>query len=138
MNQVTTSHVLHFLADLTVEDQEGRHRKGQHLKPTIATLSWMANTTTTTRLADIMTQRAVTNFGLHHSPTNDRKEASPLPLSAIVGLERWLRHDSCPNHLILILGFTLVGANTSLRFGDMQRCRPDTISSEDGILRGMC
>ena len=68
----------------------------------------------------------------------ERKEALPLPLYVVTQWEAYLCSDECSDAFCILLGGLLPAVHASLRFGDLQRIRWDSIALSWTSLRGTC
>ena len=64
------------------------------------------------------------------------KEAPPLPLQSLLGLEQMVMAPQTPQWLVLLGGFFLTSTWASLRFKDAQRTSPNSLSNTAGVIRG--
>ena len=68
----------------------------------------------------------------------DRREATPLPLAVVASWERELMSSQTKLPQRLLLGAWLAAVWGSLRFADVQRCSPASLTLEGHVLRGTC
>ena len=139
VSSVNSSVVMDFLVDCQLESKEGRQApRKAGVKPMLSALQYMARTSDCKQLLEILQSSSVKALAEPSSTGADKKEATPLSLASLAGMERWLLQADCPQHIVLIIGFCLCCTHSSLRFGDGQRCTPSSISLESGVLRGSC
>lgn len=133
------STITDVLIDVRSDIAEGRTiQKEMSLKPMLNSLNFYARTAECKAFGTAMQSRTVQHFSTDTGGHSDRTEASPMTFAQVVGIERWVLHESCPHHITLLAGFILTCIHSSLRFGDAQRCKPQSISLVDNSIRGIC
>ena len=88
--------------------------------------------------SEVLQTPAVHAYAVNPNATRDRREAPPFPLVFVAALERRVADPSSELPEVLFLGGLLCCIWAGLRFGDAQRCRPDSVTLEQGVLRGNC
>ena len=99
--------------------------------------SWLQKVAQLEPLRPLLHNPVVMAFHSDSKPT-DRREAMPLPLAVIAAWEAQVCNPSCSESLRLFLGGLLLATHSSLRFGDLQRIIPESLSLAQDSLRGSC
>lgn len=67
----------------------------------------------------------------------ERSEATPIPLAVLAAWEQRILSDDCPPIELITLGCFLIATMASLRFRDLLRTKPQSLSIQGHILRGI-
>ena len=139
----------HAFADLTLAEltdylfavqygqEEDRSSNQTCPRTMLKALSWLQKVAQLEPLRPLLHNPVVMAFHSDSKPT-DRREAMPLPLAVIAAWETHVCNPSCSESLRLFLGGLLLATHSSLRFGDLQRIIPESLSLAQDSLRGSC
>ena len=134
------SQLLDFLHEMLHGARADRrvHRERSDVRSIVSGLRFFADRLGAPDLQGLLGAPSVHAYSVDSRPVRDRREAPPLPLLAVVAMERRVASDACGMPESLLYGGLLCCVWASLRFGDIQRCRPDSVTLEGGVLRGLC
>ena len=126
------------LADIliTVQLSKSSDISGCSSTSTLKALRWWQKVAGVDKWKQILFAPVIQSFMTTKLPV-DRAEAVPIPLWCIIQWEKRLLTSSCPEHMILILGFFLFLIWGSLRFSDAQRINLRSLVYNGENLRGL-
>ena len=94
------STITDFLIDVRSDIAEGRTiQKETSLTPMLNSLAFYARTAECKAFGTAMQSRTFQNFSTDTGGHSDRKEASPMTFAQVVGIERWVLHELCPDNV---------------------------------------
>ena len=134
------SQLLDFLHEMLHGARADRrvHRERSDVRSVVSGLRFFADRLGAPDLQGLLGNPSVHAYSVDSRPARDRREAPPLPLLAVVAMERRVTSDECSMPESLLYGGLLCCVWASLRFGDVQRCRPDSVTLDGGVIRGLC
>ena len=88
--------------------------------------------------ADVLNAPVVNGYVSSTKKPQNPREVYPLPFHVAVSFEYYVLDDRRPQSSRLILGCYLFMFWTGLRFQDVQRTPPSSVTLTDGILRAIC
>ena len=126
------------LADvlITVQLSKSSDTSGCSSTGSLKALRWWQKVAGVVKWKNILFAPMIQSFLTTKLPM-DRAESVPIPLWCIIQWEKRLLTSSCPEHMILILGFLLVLIWGSLRFSDAQRTDLRSLVYNGENLRGL-
>ena len=129
--------VLDFLVESLLAAREDRREIRSSLQSFLKAMRWMSQTHGFEILLQHLSHASVRSVAQRGQ--YERREALPLPWSAIVLWEKCIMQDNTPVFNKLVLGGFLIATLASLRWGDVQRIHVSSLVVDTGfILRGLC
>ena len=134
---LTLAELTDYLFAVQTGQEEDRSSNQTCPRTMLKALSWLQKVAQLEPLRPLLHNPVVLAFHSDSKPT-DRREAMPLPLAVIAAWEAQVCNPSCSESLRLFLGGLLLATHSSLRFGDLQRVIPESLSLAQDSLRGSC
>ena len=134
---LTLAELTDYLFAVQNGQEEDRSSNQTCPRTMLKALSWLQKVAQLEPLRPLLHNPVVMAFHSDSKPT-DRREAMPLPLAVIAAWEAHVCNPSCSESLRLFLGGLLLATHSSLRFGDLQRIIPESLSLAQDSLRGSC
>ena len=131
---ITTSFLLDFIYEATHQIQT----QSYNMKSLLQSLKFIAHQAEVSKLSDVLNAPVVTGYVSSTKKPQNPREVYPLPFHVAVSFEYYVMDDRRPQSSRLILGCYLFMFWTGLRFQDVQRTPPCSVSLTDGILRAIC
>ena len=103
----------------------------------IKALRWVALKLDLPVLTALQSQTVSDFLKSHMRILFERSEAAPIPLAALAAWEQRILSDDSSLPEIITLGCFLIATMVSLRFRDLLRTKPETLSIQGHILRGI-
>ena len=126
------------LADIliTIQLSKSSDTSGCSSTSTLKALRWWQKVAGVTKWKELLFAPMIQSFLTTKLPV-DRAESVPIPLWCIIQWEKRVLTSSCPEPMILVLGFFLVLIWGSLRFSDAQRIDLRSLVYNGENLRGL-
>ena len=134
---LTLAELTDYLFAIQTGQEEDRSSNQTCPRTMLKALSWLQKVAQLEPLRPLLHNPVVIAFHSDSKPT-DRREAMPLPLAVIAAWEAQICNPTCSESLRLFLGGLLLATHSSLRFGDLQRVIPESLSLAQDSLRGSC
>ena len=113
-------------------------KKGTNAKSVRSSLRYAANRAECPVLLAAIDQPVVSGFARLSQPTSEVKNATPLQLGFLCFLEGIVLKPLEPLGTRLLAGAILAASWASLRFSDLQRSAPSSLSCIGWVVRGRC
>ena len=131
---ITTSFLLDFIYEATYQIRKQTYS----MKSLIQALKFVASQAEVPKLMDILNTPVINGYVTSTKRPQNPREVFPLPFHVAISFEYYVQDDRRPESSRLILGCYLFMFLTGLRFQDLQRTKPHSISLNDGIIRAIC
>ena len=131
---ITTSFLLDFIYEATYQIRKQTYS----MKSLIQALKFVASQAEVPKLMDILNTPVINGHVTSTKRPQNPREVFPLPFHVAISFEYYVQDDRRPESSRLILGCYLFMFWTGLRFQDLQRTKPHSISLNDGIIRAIC
>ena len=127
-----------FLLDFIYEATFNIRKQIYSMKTLIQSLKFVAHHAEAPKLSEILNTPVIQGYVLSTKKPQNPREVFPLPFHLATSFEHYGLDVRRPPLSRLIIGCYLFMFWTGLRFQDLQRIRPSSISLTDGILRAVC
>lgn len=131
---ISTAFLLDFIYEATYQI---RHHKFS-MKSLIQSLKFVAHQAEIPKLVELLNTPVINGYVSSNKKPQNPREVFPLPFHVAIAFEEYIKDERRPSSSRLILGCFLFMFWTGLRFQDLQRTKPSSISLTDGILRAVC
>lgn len=131
---ISTSFLLDFIYEATYQIKQHKFS----MKSLIQSLKFVAHQAEVSKLVELLNAPVVNGYVSSTKKPQNPREVFPLPFHVPIAFEEYIQDTRRPPSSRLLLGCFLFMFWTGLRFQDLQRTKPSSISLSDGILRTVC
>ena len=131
---ISTSFLLDFIYEATYQIR----KQSYSMKSLIQSLKFVAHHAEVTKLIELLNAPVINGYITSTKRPQNPREVYPLPFHVAVSFEVFVKDVRRPASSRLILGCYLFMFWTGLRFQDLQRTKPSSLSLTEGILRAVC
>ena len=131
---ISTSFLLDFIYEATYQIKQHKFS----MKSLIQSLKFVAHQAEVPKLIELLNAPVINGYVASTKKPQNPREVFPLPFHIAVAFEDYVQDIRRPPSSRLILGCFLFMFWTGLRFQDLQRTKPSSISLVDGVLRAVC
>ena len=131
---ISTSFLLDFIYEATHQIQCQTY----NMKSLIQSLKFVAHHAEVQKLTEVLNAPVINGYISSTKKPQNPREVYPLPFHVAVSFEYYIMDERRPQSSRFILGRYLFMFWTGLRFQDLQRTPPSSVTLTDGIIRAIC